>query len=257
MQIDWMIVSYLVVGFFAVLGFFRGWWKEAITTFLLALLVLLLQHSNWAQTLIDWINKGIATVLLLLADIFGFTASSDTIFQLDASRPSTWLGILLLTLGLSALFARFFLPGTASKIPAQYYTVTLIGRLLGVMVGGLNGFLIINLVREYLDGRNLPGSTPVGTSAVAQSGSAASPALSTLTIQAVNLPSSTILDSYIPWLIVGGGVLILLAIIWSRIRIARKAGAGSKLEFVPPFGYKPFKIERPPRREPQEVRVIS
>lgn len=256
MQIDWMTISYIVIGFFAVIGFFRGWWKEAITTFLLALLVLLLQQPQWAQMLIDWLNQGIAAILSVLADILGFTVSSDTVFQLDAGRPNTWLIILVLTLGLSSLIARFFLPGTTNRIPSLYYTVTPIGRLLGLLVGGVNGFLFINLIREYLDGRNLPGNTSVGAS-IAQSGGSSTPALSTLSIQAVNLPSATILDSYIPWLIIGGGLLIIFAVFWSRIKVRTKPGAGSKIEYVSPYGYKPFKIERPPRREPQEVRVIS
>ena len=37
------------------------------------------------------------------------------------------------------------------------YTVRPTGSILGGLLGGLNGFLIINLIREYLDGRNLPG----------------------------------------------------------------------------------------------------
>lgn len=256
MQIDWMTISYLVIGFFAVIGFFRGWWKEAITTFLLALLVLLLQQPEWAQTVIDWLNRVIAAILTFLADIFGFTTTPETVLQLDPSRASTWLAILILTLGLSALIARFFLPGTTSKSPSKYYTVTQIGRLLGLLVGGLNGFLFINLVREYLDGRSLPGNMPVEAGLISQSGGSATPPLSTLSIQAVNLPSATILDSYIPWLIIGGGFLILFAVLWSRIKLRQKAGAGSKIEFVPPYGYKPFAVkpEKPP--EPQPVKVI-
>lgn len=258
MQIDWMTLSYLVIGFFAVLGFFRGWWKEAVTAFLLALLVLLLQQPEWAQWIIDWLNKGIAAILSFLADLIGFTTTPDAVFQLDTSRSSTWLGILFLTLGLSALIARFFLPGTTSHAPSKYYTVTLIGRVLGVLMGGVNGFLVINLVREYLDGRNLPGNTSLQTEIILQGGSSSAPPLSTLSIQAVNLPSATILDSYIPWLIIGGGFLILLAILWSRIKVVTKAGAGTKIEYMPPYGYKPFPIEPKPKPPPpQEVKVIN
>src|SRR6185503_13202149 len=123
MQIDWTIISYLVIGFFAVIGFFRGWWKEAITTFLLALLVLLLQQPDWAQKIIDWLNQGIAVALSFVATNFGFVPTTDTTFQLDAGRASTWFVILFIILGLSALIARFFLPGTTSKIPSQYYAV--------------------------------------------------------------------------------------------------------------------------------------
>ncbi|MBI1879134.1 MAG: hypothetical protein HYR94_13090 [Chloroflexi bacterium] len=252
-----MTISYLVMGFFAVIGFFRGWWKEAITTFLLALLVLLLQQPAWAQTIIDWLNQGIAVILSFLANNFGVTLTTDTAFQVDPSRPGTWLVILFLILGLSSLLARFFLPATLNRLPSLYYTVTPIGRVLGLLVGGLNGFLIINLVREYLDGRSLPGNTPVEAS-ITQAGSSSTPALPTLTIQAVNLPGATILDSYIPWLIIGGGFLILFAVLWTRIKLATKPGAGSKIVYVSPPGYKLVPaVPPPPPASPPQVRIVS
>jgi hypothetical protein len=259
MQIDWMTLTYLVIGFFAILGFFRGWWKEAITTVLLALLILLLQWPDLAQTLIDLLNTGITAVLSILDNLFEFIDISEINFQLDASRASTWLLILVVTLVFSALIARFFLPGTTNRSPSKYYTVTLIGRVLGVLIGGVNGFLILNLVREYLDGRNLPGNTPLQTEITAQGGSAAAPPLSTLSIQAVNLPNATILDSYIPWLIIAVGLLIFFAVLWSRVKVVTSTkGAGRKIEYVPPYGYRPFPIEPKPKPPPpQEVRVIS
>ncbi|HXW00881.1 MAG TPA: hypothetical protein VEC93_20875 [Anaerolineae bacterium] len=225
---------------------------------MLALLVLLLQQPEWAQWLIDQINKVITTVLSFMDNLFDFIDIAEENFQLDASQASTWLLILVLTLGLSALIARFFLPGTASKLPSRYYTVTPLGRVLGFLLGAVNGFLIINLVREYLDGRNLPGSTALPTEITSQGGSSSAPPLSTLSIQAVNLPSATILDSYIPWLIVGVGFLILLAVLWTRIRVVRKAGVGTKIEYVPPLGYKTFPLAASPRpTPPQEVRIVS
>jgi len=256
MQIDWMMLSYVVIAFFAIIGFFRGWWKEAITTFFLALLVLLLQYPDWARLLIDWINAGIAAIWPYLASLFSFIDSA-TVFQLDASRASTWLVILFLLLGLSAFMARLFLPGTTAKAPSKYYTVTLIGGVLGLFVGGVNGFLFINLVREYLDGRNLPGNTTFPTEITIAGGSASAPAASNLSIQVVNLPNITILDSYIPWLIIGTGLLVLVAVLWSRVKWVTKPGAGSKIDYVPPYGYQPFKAEKPSETpKPQEVKVI-
>lgn len=258
MQIDWTLLSYIVIGFFAVLGFFRGWWKEAITAFLLALLVLLLQNPDWAQTVIDWLNRVIVAAATFLNTLVGFPDDPQTFFQLDDGRPGTWLGILVFMLGLSALISWLFLPGAASKRPSIFYTVTLIGRVLGLLMGGINGFLIISLVREYLDGRSLPGNTPLETEITAQGGSSFGPALSTLTIQAVNLPTTTILDSYIPWLIIVGGFLILLIALWSRVKWVTKAGAGSRIEYTPPYGYKPVELARPsPPRPPREVRMIQ
>ena len=256
MQIDWTILSYIVIGFFAVLGFFRGWWKEAITAFFLALLVLLLQNPDWAQTVIDWLNRLIVAAATFLNTLVGFPADPQTFFQLDASSPGTWLSILVFMWGLAALIGWLFLPGTTNKIPSKYYAVTFIGRILGVLLGGINGFLIISLVREYLDGRSLPGNTTLPTEITAQGGSSYGPTLPTLTIQAVNLPSTTILDSYIPWLIIAGGFILIVIALWSRIRVVRKAGAGSKIEYTPPYGYKPVELQKQSPRPPREVRVI-
>jgi hypothetical protein len=256
MQIDWMMLSYVVIAFFAIIGFFRGWWKEAITLCFLTLLILLLQYPDWAQRVIDWINAGIAAIWPYLASFFSFI-DGTTVFQLDASRASTWLVILFLLLGFSAFIARLFLPGTTNKVPSKYYTVTMIGRLLGLLFGGVNGFLFINFAREYLDGRNLPGNTTFPTEITIAGGNASVPAASNLSIQVVNLPNITILDSYIPWLIIGTGLLVLVAVLWSRVKWVTKAGAGSKIDYVHPYGYKPLQIDKPKKPEPQEVKMVS
>ncbi|NJN94806.1 MAG: hypothetical protein HC875_12275 [Anaerolineales bacterium] len=107
MQIDWIMLSNVVIVIFAVIGFFRGWWKEAITLFLLALLVSLLQYPESAQQIVDWINSGITTIWPYLASLFSFI-DTTTVFQFDAGRASTWLMLLFLLLGLSAFLARLF-----------------------------------------------------------------------------------------------------------------------------------------------------
>lgn len=256
MQIDWTILTYIVIGFFAVLGFFRGWWKEAITAFLLALLVLLLQNQDWAQTIIDWLNRVIAAGATFLNALVGFPDNPQTFLQLDASRPGTWLGILVFMLGLSALIGWWFLPGATVKAGTRYYVATFVGRALGVVLGAINGFLIISLVREYLDGRSLPGNTSLQTEVTTQGGSSFGPAVSTITIQAINLPRTTILDSYIPWLIIIGGVLVIAMVVWSRIKVEQKTGAGSRIIYPAPYGYRIVELPRPrPPTEAQLVRI--
>ncbi|MCB0155135.1 MAG: hypothetical protein KDF65_10095, partial [Anaerolineae bacterium] len=164
--------------------------------------------------------------------------------QIEAGRPSTWLIILLVLLGLSAFLGRLVLPGTANRLPGQYYAVTPIGRLLGGLLGGVNGFLILGLVREYIDGRALPGRTPPETTISLAGSSSFGTASQTLSIQAVNLPNFTILDSYVPWLIIGLGFMILFAAVWTRIRIDSKPGAGRKITYTPPYGYTANTVER-------------
>jgi hypothetical protein len=84
----------------------------------------------------------------------------------------------------------------------------------------------------------------------------ASPAQA-FSIQVVNLPDFTILDTYVPLLIIVSGIIVLIALLWSRIRVSTKPGVGSKVEAVPPLGYKPLQIPKPMKREPREVRVIE
>lgn len=257
MQIDWTIVSYVVVGIFALIGFFRGWWKEALATFFLTLLVLLLRQPDLARTVVEWLNQGAAVVSSFLANLFGFSVDSGTVFQLEPNRSSTWLIILFFVLGFSALLAWIFLPSSASKAPAKYYTLTVIGRVLGLLVGAVNGFLFINLVREYLDGRSLPGNTSLGeASATSLSNAAIAAPASTFSVQVVNLPDFTILDSYIPWLIIGSGILVLVAVLAARVAIQFKPWA-VKVNYADPFGYKPLKTEKPKKPDPQEVKVVT
>ncbi len=254
MAIDWMTLTYLVVGFFALLGLFRGWWKEAITAVFLTFLLILLQRPDWAQALIDFINWLIATVWQLVVDLFNLSTSGP--FQLDATSASTWFIILILFLGLSAMVASIALPSHSSRVPGKYYTVSPLGRLLGLVLGGLNGFLILSLVREYLDGRALPGGSAPETELTFSGSSAFGPAANTVSIQAVNLPSTTILDSYMPWIVIGLGVLILFAALNTRVKILRSK-AGSKVEYVPPYGYQTVTTEKPKDKDKDRTEKIK
>jgi hypothetical protein len=229
MEIDWMFLLYLSVGFCAIIGFFRGWWKEAVTLFALTLLVILLQRPDWAQKVIDALNWLITQSWSLLYRVTGLALGSGP-YQFNAAQPGTWIIMLMILVGAAALIAQLVLPGYLTR-------VEMMGRLIGLVFGGVNGFLIINLLREYLDGRALPGRTAPSTEIAVVGNSAFGPASSTLSVQAVNLPTFTILDSYIPWLIIGFGLLLGVAAIKSRYRIVSKAGAGSKIERIPPYGY--------------------
>ena len=238
MEINWTILSYLVIIFFAVSGFSKGWWKEAVITVILAFFLFLLQNPNLAQTLIDGFNNLVNTIWSFipteitpvvntgLSTVFAVQTGGSEAWQVDASSPGTWITILAVTVGLAMLFTRF----------GFNYTPTGVGSLLGGLMGALNGFLIVNLVREYLDGRALPGQEVAYTSQLTLvGGSSYGPASENLTIQMSDLPSFTILDNILPWLIIGIGLLFLVAVLRSRVGVARSAD-GRKIETrVPPF----------------------
>jgi len=248
MEINWMVLSYFVIGLFALNGFFRGWWKEAITTAFLVFLVFLLAQPQFADDFIGVVNIILETVYAVLPEelINLFQSSLQTspvaasaanatnpAFQIDPGDGNTWLILLITFIAFAVMISRFSLPDYG---PGNGYAVRPVGSILGGLVGGLNGLIIINLVREYVDGRNLPA----GTSFSAQtSGGPASIASSGVTIQAVQVPSYTILDSYLPWIIIIIGLLIFLAALKNRVGVSRQNGF-SKVDYKEPLGYRRY-----------------
>jgi hypothetical protein len=250
-EINWTFLTYLVVGLFAFSGFLRGWWKEAITTFFLALLVFLLRVPGIAQALIEIVNRILAfiwgilpnSLQLFLTDFFqGVLGISTTggVIQADANSGQTWLILLILFLVIASLIGWLTLPNRVHGGKGIGYVTTPLGSILGGLIGGFNGLLVINLVREYLDGRNLPGG---GTSLPSEIPGAG------VTLQATQLPSFTVLDSFLPWIIVFIGVLFLLAILRNRIIFKTDKDKFRKIEYISPFGYR--KVDYTPSPPPK------
>ena len=248
MEINWTVLSYFVIGLFALNGFFRGWWKEAITTAFLVFLVFLLAQPQFADDFINIVNIVLETIYAILpAELLNLlqnslqstpstastaSAASGTI-QIDPGDGNTWLMLLIVFVAFAVLVSRFTLPDHG---PGNGYAVRPVGSILGGLVGGLNGLIIINLVREYVDGRNLPA----GTSFSAQTaGGPASMASSGVSIQAVQVPSYTILDSYLPRIIIIIGLLIFLAALKNRVGVSRENGF-SKVDYKEPLGYRRY-----------------
>jgi hypothetical protein len=249
MEVNWTVITYIVIGYFAFAGFSRGWWKEAITTVILVILLLFLQNPTWAETLIDIVNQIIAIIWSFLPSTIrpavnegltiAFAAEGLTATpQIDPSDPETWLVILALLVGAAILIGRL----SFANQPL------FLGRVLGAVIGGFNGVLILSLVREYLDGRALPGQVASTSELQLVSGSTFGPPASSVSIQATDLPDLTILDSILPWIAIGLGVVFLFFLITTRFRIATSAD-GRRLQAVPPPLYRmpPPRAERPRR----------
>jgi len=227
-ELNWTLIINCIIGLFALSGFLRGWWKEAITAFFLGVLVFLLWRPEAAEWLIDTINNDILRILWnafppslqeYLMRQWGIDAGG---FQIDPGSAQTWLVILILLLGLSIIVSRLLLPNHL-RIGGSYnvYVVTPLGRILGGLLGGLNGFLIVNLVREYLDGRNLPpgGSQPI--TEITAAGGSVGIASSGVGLEVIDLPGFVITNNAISWLIVGLGVLLFFFVVSSRMNIRR------------------------------------
>ncbi len=260
MAINWTIIAYFVVGYFVISGFSRGWWKEAVTTVVLAALIFFLQNPTWAESFIDFSNGLIATIWRyipgniaqvinnILGGIFATGANSSGVFQIDATNPETWMTILLLVVGAAILFGQVNFG----------HQPTSIGKVLGGLVGGFNGFLILGLVREYLDGRALPGQEVHNSTITLAGGSAFGPASTDVSIQATGLPNYTILDSVIPWVVIGIGLVMLISVLKTRVGIASNKD-GSKIAVkIPPFYQSPVPRGRVQPNPPvTPVRIVE
>ena len=238
MQINWIIITYFVVGVFALAGLSRGWWKEALTTIFIAVLLFFLQQPELARAFVEAINSFFLTIWSiipltiqptitdLLQSLFAIDTGGGPL-QFEPSAPGTWVTILALTLTASILIGRAWL-----AIPP-----TRQGGLFGLVIGGMNGYLVLGLLREYLDGRALPGNEAPQSEIVLAGDSGFGAASSSVSIQAIDLPSFTIMDSVIPWVIIGVALLFLFSVLRTRLEIETNVQGMKRLNYrkIPPF----------------------
>jgi hypothetical protein len=244
MEINWTTLTYAVIALFAISGFFKGWWKEAITALFLAGLMLMLRTPDLAQAFVDGINWFIELIWGIIPDSLlptveqVFDVSPGVIPYLDAGDPGTWLVMLIFFLLLSIIIGRSSLPNYGS---GRGYEVRPPASVLGGLLGGLNGFILMGLIREYLNGSNLPGGGPASlpTEVVESGGSVAGVASTDVVIKAVDIPAFTLLDSYLPWVLVGLGVVVFFMAITSRVAISRNKGFVS-VKGREPYGYRQY-----------------
>jgi hypothetical protein len=241
--INWTVLVYLFIGLFALAGYFKGWWKEAITTLFLTFLTFLLQLPPVAQALINLINFMVAFVWGVLPDTFRVSAADFLEIglgvstaggppEVDAGDPQTWLVMLIIVLGLAILIGRSSLPASGQVSPPYFgYVTTWIGSLFGAFLGGLNGWLIISLIRAYLSGDNLPGG-PGPTAASSPD----------VLVQAVAVPSATILDSFLPWFFMAVALVVFLSALKSRVTVLKDREGFRRIEYRSPPGYRKTEI---------------
>ncbi len=231
MVIDWTVLTYVIVAIFVLVGFSSGWWKEAIVAFFLGVLVFLLQNPDVAESLINGINQVFAT-------IWGYLPASlkelvGGPIKLNAASANTWLLILIVGMVIFTQIGRLGLPGS-------YYAGPL-SRVLGAVLGGVNGLIIANLVREYLDGRSLPGSSTAAATASAEitlaGTSSAGPPASEVGVAFTNLPSVTLLDSAAPWIIFGLALMLVIGAVANSFRVQSNTENMKKITRQKPFGY--------------------
>lgn len=248
LEINWTPLVFLFIAIFALAGLYKGWWKEAITTIFLTILVFLLQLPPVAEGLVNFINFIIVFFWNLLpvswqATLGDFLEAALSLDLgggpplLDAGASQTWIIILIIFIAAAKLVGRYRMRSSGSlSFPYFGYVVTRRASILGGILGGLNGLLIVNLIQSYLDGRRLPGGENA-TPRVAQE----------VLLQAVEVPSVSITDGFFPWFLMGLGLVAVLVAIRSRLQLVRDKKEGyRKIDLKTPIGQGSYKVVPPP-----------
>jgi hypothetical protein len=216
--IDYEMLMIIVVALFALSGFLRGWWREGITTIFLILLTVFLTQPELAGTMIEFINGLIAAAWSMLSNILealglvdpAVAAAAEPPIVLDPNDRTVFIILLIVMVVLS-----YF----TSKITLGGKTITVAGRIFGGIVGAINGFLAVNLVKEYIVGRFFP--------ATGLSAQTAAP--DQLAIAITNVPPESVFTDTSQLLVIGIGVVILALLLANRL--SRKGARA-------PWGYK-------------------
>jgi hypothetical protein len=186
-DINYDTLMIIVIALFALSGFLRGWWREGITTIFLILLVIFLTQPELADDIISFINNLIKTVF----DVINI--------------------LILIAIVLLSYFT--------SKITLGGRTISFGGRIFGGILGAINGFLAVNLVKEFIIGRFI---TETGLSA-----QAAAP--DTLSVTLSDVPPDTVFTSTSVLLVIGLGIVVLALLLANRL-----SRSGARV----PWGYK-------------------
>jgi hypothetical protein len=214
-EIDYQALAYMVIGAFGLVGFFRGWWKEAITTGLLTLLLLMLKVPSIATRIVeimDTIVNAIWDLIQSLRESSSFVASTVQVGPPPEVNPQRyWIYVITLVV---LIIASYFI----GKTGLTQSGLSAGARLLGSILGFYNGFVAVSLVREFVIGRFLPG---------APAAAAAATPPSTVTIQVVNMPETSIAEPPTVYFLIGAGLLlfiIAISVAWSvqRAKVSRK-----------------------------------
>jgi uncharacterized membrane protein required for colicin V production len=221
-EIDYQALVYMIIGAFGLVGFFRGWWKEAITTGLLTLLLLMLKVPSIATRIVQIMDTIVNTIwnfIQSLRESSSFVASTVQVGPPPDVNPQRyWVYVITLVV---LVIVSYFIgkTGLTQNVAAG-------GRLLGAILGFYNGFVVISLVREFVIGRFLPGAAAAAATATPPS---------TLSIQVVNMPQTSIADTPTIYLLIGVGLLLFIIAI----------GAAWKFEWAK-ISRKPLPLYRKP-----------
>jgi len=196
-QVDYNVLTYMVVGVFGLVGFFRGWWKEAVTAGLLTLLLVMLTVPDVATVIVNALNTAVNTVWAFIQSIRQSSPAVASVAQVGAPPSVTpqnyWVYVFILV---GLVIASYFLGkiGLTQGLSAG-------SRLLGALVGFYNGFVAVSLLREFVLGRYLPGASAAAANATPPS---------TASVQIFNLPQASATDHPTVFILIAVGFLLFI-----------------------------------------------
>ena len=196
-QVDYNVLTYMVVGVFGLVGFFRGWWKEAITAGLLTLLLVMLTVPDVATVIVNALNTAVNTVWAFIQSIRQSSPAVASVAQVGPPPEVTpqhyWVYVFTLVV---LVIASYFIGkiGLTQGLSAG-------SRLLGALVGFYNGFIAVSLLREYVLGRYLPGASAAAATATPPS---------TVSVQVMNLPQTSATDHPTVFILIAVGFLLFI-----------------------------------------------
>lgn len=232
--VDYAVLMWMVIVLFGMVGFFRGWWKEGLTTGLLTLLVVLLKFPGLAECVVNTINKLLKLLYIAIIahslDIERIAEVAKEIgeipIKIDATDYRVYFVGLIGVLIVSYIMGKI---GVNSKVIGP----NLLGALLGAIFGLLNGFTVVSLVREYMVGRYLPGAA------------AEAATITSISLTVEDMPTPGIAEGWVPWLLVAIGALLLFAVLATRWSVERTRIRG----VAPPL----YRTPTPPKKEKEPV----
>ncbi len=207
--IDYQTITLVAVLMFALVGFLRGWIKEGITTVLLILLVATVFKPEMVRPLLVVVNQVLKLLRGVLVNLpagakAGAQADLKDIFTPE--NPYNFLiWVLLFLIGLSYL---------GGKVAFKEDGLSALSRILGGVLGAINGFIAISLFREYLL-RYFQNLTLEQRAAMAALQAGAPPAQG-VSVAIQNVPQQPFLQSVAPWVMILSGAFAGLLIL-SRV----------------------------------------
>jgi hypothetical protein len=223
-SIDYTQLSTILIILFVGVGFFRGFAREVFSSIVLLGLNYLIVNPSMAKTLMDLANSVIKLPSVIVNNPSAVTSAQSlaTAYSAATAPITTDNSYLFFMIVLGGLLGGSYLLG--GKAIGQE-AIAPLSRLLGGVLGFMNGSMIIWLAKEYLLG-NFLNNTGTTTTATATA-TAQSAVPHTLAFEVNNVPTQPLLSSSMTLLLIAAGVFVVLMLVLSdrfKIQLPIKRG---------------------------------